>query len=41
MLREREKTKVDCVVVFGPLLHRKNIALTQGYADLTFEEETY
>ena len=28
------------MIVFGPLLHRKNTALTQGYSDLTFEEET-
>lgn len=38
VLREREKTRVDCIVIFGPLLHRKNTALTQGYSELTFEE---
>ncbi len=39
VLWEREKTRVDCVVIFGPLLHRKNTALTQGFSELTFEEQ--
>lgn len=38
LLREREKEKVDCIVIFGPLLNCKNTALVQGFSELTYEE---
>lgn len=31
--------KVDCVVIFGPLIHCKNTAFTNGFSDLTYDEE--
>lgn len=35
----QEKIKIDCVVVFGPLIHCKNTAFTTGFSELTYDEE--
>lgn len=37
---KQEKVKVDCIVIFGPLIHCKNNAFTSGFSDLTYDEET-
>ena len=35
---KQEKLKVDCIVVFGPLIHCKNTAFTTGFSGLSYDE---
>lgn len=34
---KQERVKVDCVVIFGPLIHCKNTAFTNGFSELTYD----
>ena len=36
---KQEKLKVDCIVVFGPLIHCKNTAFITGFSELSYDEE--
>jgi hypothetical protein len=38
ILKDKERSRVNCIVIMGPLLNSKNQLLT-GFMDRTFEEE--